>query len=246
VTGMPILDIDAVVLPTLGPVHGDLWTALCDLADGHPSDWVLVGGQMVLLHALQAGRTPNRVSQDLDAVIDARVRPPVVPAFVATLGSLGFTSTAVSPDDVAHRFVRRETRVDVLVPDGVGRRAPVRTVGTAVTVEIAGGTQALARGERLPVLHGNRRALVPRPNLLGAIVIKAAAVNADPHPQRHERDLAFLCSLVGDPMALREGVTAKDRIRLRNVAALADPNHGAWRLLDDPERAFAAYRVLLG
>jgi hypothetical protein len=71
------------------------------------------------------------------------------------------------------------------------------------------------------VVHRVRRALVARPNLLGAMVIKAAAVNADPRPQRHLFDLAFLCSLVGDPIALRTELTAKDRSRLHAVAALA-------------------------
>lgn len=241
---MPVLDVDDVVLPTLAPRHGPLWTLLCDLADRHDRDWVLIGGQMVLLHALQAGRSPNRVSQDLDTVIDARVRPPAVAAFVATLHSLGFRSAGVSPDDVAHRFALGDTRIDVLVPEGVGRRAPIRTIGAAVTVEIAGGTQALARGERLPVRHGRRRALVPRPNLLGAIVIKAAAVGADPRPQRHLHDLAFLCSLVADPLTFRAALTTKDRTRLRAVAALADPGNETWRQLDEPENAYAVYRLL--
>ena len=66
----------------------------------------LIGGQMVLLHALQARRTPRRVSQDLDAVIDARVRPPALTAFLATLAGFGFSSAGVSPDEVAHRFQR--------------------------------------------------------------------------------------------------------------------------------------------
>lgn len=226
---MPVLDIDDVVLPTLAPGHGPLWTLLCDLADRHDRDWVLIGGQMVLLHALQAGRSPNRVSQDLDTVIDARVRPPAVAAFVATLHSLGFRSAGVSPDDVAHRFALGDTRIDVLVPEGVGRRAPIRTIGAAVTVEIAGGTQALARGERLPVRHGRRRALVPRPNLLGAIVIKAAAVAADPRPQRHLRDLAFLCSLVADPDPIGKRAVRLDRsLTARSDLAFDGGNALVW------------------
>ena len=243
-TSMPVLDVDDVVLPTLASAHGALWTLLRDLADRHDRDWVLIGEQMVLLHALQSGRSPNRVSQDLDTIIDARVRPPAVAAFVATLESLGLRAVGVSPDDVAHRFALGDTRIDVLVPEGIGRRAPIRTIGTASTAEIAGGTQALARGQRLPVRHGTRRALVPRPNLLGAIVIKAAAAGADPRPQRHQHDLAFLCSLVADPLTLRADLTTKDRTRLRAVTALTDPGHQAWRQLDEAEPAYAVYRLL--
>ena len=86
-----------------------------------------------MLHGLQANRSPGRVSQDLDLVIDARVRPPAIPAFLRTLDELGFTSTGVSPDDVAHRFGRDQVRIDVLSPDGVGSRADLRTMSSPIT-----------------------------------------------------------------------------------------------------------------
>ena len=66
---IPITPIEPLMLPQLGPHHDDLWTTLCDLGDAHHEDWVIIGGQMVMLHALQAGREPGRISQDLDAVI---------------------------------------------------------------------------------------------------------------------------------------------------------------------------------
>ena len=168
-----MVDIEPLELPVLGALHDDLWTVLCDVSDRHRADWRVIGGQMVMLHGLQAGRSPGRVSDDLDLVIDARVRPPTIPAFIATLGELGFASTGVSPDNVAHRFGRGDVRVDVVSPDGMGERADLRTIGSATTIEVRGGTQALQRTERVPVLHRQRRALVPRPSLVGAIVIKA-------------------------------------------------------------------------
>ena len=128
---IPIVPIEPLMLPRLGPHHDDLWTTLCDFGDAHHEDWVIIGGQMVMLHALQAGRDPGRVSQDLDTVIDARVRPPALPAFVATLANLGFKSAGVSPDEIAHRFERGSIHVDVLGPDGLGGRADLRTTGTA-------------------------------------------------------------------------------------------------------------------
>ena len=95
-----------------------------------------------------------------------------------------------------------------------------------------------------PVRHGDRVVHVPRPNRLGAIVIKAAAVHNDPHPQRHVRDVAFLCSIVADPRAMRADMTAKDLQRLRAVTALNVPTNEAWRLLDDPELGYTAFRIL--
>ncbi len=105
------------------------------------------------------------MSQDLDLVIDARFRPHVIPVFIGTLTDLGFTSAGVSPDDVAHRFVHGEVKVDVVSPDGVGERTDLRTVGSATTIEVSRGTQALHRSERVPVSHHDRTVLVPRPNL---------------------------------------------------------------------------------
>lgn len=102
------------------------------------------------------------------------------------------------------------------------------------------------RAERVPVRHGQRIAFVPRPDLLGAIVAKAAASVADPMPQRHLRDLATLCVLVDDPLAMRSAMTAKDRKRLRAVTALNDLEHEAWRLLDDPELGYTAFHLLIG
>lgn len=240
----PVLAIDPLPLPRYDNHHDQLWTTLCDLADAHPSDWTLIGGQMVLLHSLQARRDPGRVSQDLDAVIDARVRPPALPQFIKTLHQLGFEATDVSPDEIAHRFQRNDIHIDVLGPDGLGPRTDLRTRGRATTIEVSGGTQALHRTERVPVSHGARTALVPRPNLLGAITIKAAAASNDPYPQRHLRDLAFLCSLIETPDLVRAEMSPKDSERLRSVTALNDRTHEAWQLLDDATVGFLAFRLL--
>jgi hypothetical protein len=77
------------------------------------------------------------------------------------------------------------------------------------------------------------------------MVIKAAAVHNDPHPQRHVRDVAFLCSIVTDPRAMHAQMTAKDLQRLRAVTVLDDPINEAWRLLDDPELGYIAFRLLV-
>ena len=150
----------------------------------------------------------------------------------------------MSPDEVAHRFERGSVHVEVLGPDGLGDRSDLRTTGRATTIETRGGTQALQRAERVPVRHGDRVVYVPRPNLLGPIVIKAAAVHNDPHPQRHVRDVALLCSIVADPRTMHAQMTAKDLQRLRAVTVLDDPTNEAWRLLDDPQLGYTAFRIL--
>ena len=86
-------------------------------------------------------------------------------------------------------------RIDLLAPEGLG---PVTTTPPGRTVQVPGGTQALDRTALLPVEHAGQRGLVPRPSLLGAIVVKAAAISVDDLPRAQEHDLALLLSLVAD------------------------------------------------
>ena len=110
-----------------------------------------------------------------------------------------------------------------------------------------GGTQALARTQMVPVEHDGANGLIPRPSLLGAIIVKAAAISVDDLPRAQERDLALLLSLVADPAKMAAEMTRKDRTRLRS-AALASPDHEVWLTLapDIADRARLAYAYLIG
>lgn len=237
-----------IELPPMVARDTALWEALLDIAERMHSDWTLVGGQMVLLHALEGGRTPPRVSEDLDLVVDARIRPPALPTMMTVLAELRFTSVGVSPDGVAHRFARGGVSIDVLAPDGLGPRADLRTVGGAVTITVGGGTYALNETSLVDVGCRGRRGRVPRPSLAGSLVVKAYAARTDRGPSgtsRHLRDLAFLCSLVDDPIGLRAQLGKANRRRLRDVAALADETHEAWVLLGPDHRdAFLTWRLV--
>jgi hypothetical protein len=226
-----------VDLPPLGSLETRLWDALLDIAQQVPGGWTLIGGQMVLLHGLENERTPHRISEDLDLVLDVRVRPPVLRAMVEALGRLGFDDAGVSLDGVAHRFVRERVSVDVLAPDGVGGRADLRTIGGGVTVEVGGGTFALKRTKMIAVSAGARSGSVPRPDLVGAILIKAVAARRDRTrgPDRHLRDLAFLLSLAADPLRLRTDLGPANCRQVGDVAQLHDRQHEAWRLIGDPQ-----------
>lgn len=238
-----------IALPPLGELDLELWHALLDIADREPADWTLIGGQMVLLHALEHGRTPHRVSQDIDVVVDARVRPPALARVVSSLFDLGFAEAAISADEIAHRFQRGRVAIDVLAPEGLGPRTDLGTVGGATTVEIGGGTYALARSGPVDVYVGDRSGVVHRPDLAGAILIKAVAATQDTRrgPERHLRDLAFLVSLVAEPIAMNGDLGSANRARVRGVKALHDPEHVAWGLLGN-ERvaadAHAAFRLI--
>lgn len=228
-----------IELPPLRTLDFELWTALLDISDRMPSDWTLIGGQMVLLHALERGRAPRRLSEDLDVVVDVRVRPPALARMLSTLDDLGFSPTEVSLDEVAHRFSRGRANVDVLAPDGIGTRTDLRTIGSATTVAIGGGSYALARSAPLRVSVAGRSGEIPRPDLAGAILIKAVAATTDTRRghERHLGDLAFLLTLVDDPVTMREELGTANCVRLRRVGAIADERHDAWVVLGDEEAA---------
>jgi hypothetical protein len=223
-----------IELPPLGSPVDQLWHAIFDLSELLTVPWTLVGGQMVLLHALEHGQVQPEPSQDGDVVADVRADDGALVQAVRQLYALGFALDAISTDGLAHRYARpaqpRPVLIDLLAPDGLGTRVDLTTSPPGRTVQVPGGTQALSRTERVPIVHEGRQSLVPRPTLLGAIIIKAAATNL-PDPARHYRDLALLCSLVEDPFSLTEQLTSKDRQRLRQADALADDTNPAWSLI---------------
>jgi len=244
VTDWPIVDRSPVVLPTL-PGHDDaLWATLIELAELRPGGWTLIGGQMVFLHAVEHGLAPPRVSTDLDVLVNARIVAGVA-GFVTAIEGVGFALDGFSAEGIAHRYRRGAVSVDVLAPDGLGRRTSLVTTPPGRTLQVPGGTQALARTELVPVRTADGDGLVPRPSLLGAIVGKALAVGIDDVPEAQRLDLAFLLSLVEDPFAMADQMTAKDRQRLRARREMTNSDCATWRSLPGDQRDRARATLLL-
>lgn len=235
-----------VELPVLPGIDERLWLALIELTHAHEHTWTLIGGQMVLLHALENGAPPSRVSTDLDVVVNARIASGAVRQFAAELEVRGFESAGISPEGIAHRYVRNGVRIDVLAPEGLGQRADLTTTSPGRTLAVPGGTQALRRTETVPVGFRGQTGRVPRPSLLGAIICKACAVEVDDVPDAQRADLALLLSLVKDPLAMAAEFQGKDRQRLRRRAGMSDRAHHSWGTLDPDAaaRGIAAYRIL--
>ena len=244
----PVLDREPVELPVLPGHDHTLWHTLLELADLRPRAWTLIGGQMVFLHAMEHEVIPPRVSTDLDVLVNARVVTAAVRRFVRAIETRGFELEGASPQGVAHRYRRGRVSLDVLAPDGLGPRTDLTTTPPGHTVQVPGGTQALTRTQLLPVSVGSSRGLVPRPSLLGAVIIKAAAADVDDQTDVQLGDLALLLSLLEQPMTLRSDLTSKDRRRIRARAELLDAGHRAWSSLRDSEadRGRAALRLLAG
>ena len=219
------------------------WLTLFELCRIDPDSFLLIGGQMMHLLAVEHGAPElARPTQDVDVVVDVRARPGGTAWLAAWLCNRGFELAGASPQGIGHRFVRRArhaaVQFDVLAPEGLAARTDVSTVPPARTVAVPGSVQAFERSEVVGVAAqalggGRRRGRVRRPNLLGALIVKAAAtrVAARADAGRDWQDAALLLSLIEDPLAAAAACGAKDHKRLAALRPLAEPDHAAWALL---------------
>lgn len=202
-----------VFLPRMTAAQEGAWLTLLQLHERVGPRWCLVGGQMVHLYCAERGVAPNRPTEDADTVLDVRAHPDVLATFTRALVDLGWVSAGESPDGHQHRWVRAESQMDVLVPRGLGARASGRKgVGGGTTLATAAGQQALDRAGLVEVDVAGTVGQVPRPNMAGALVIKAAAYGNrhDAYRLRHLVDFALLAAMVQRSDALATSFRASD------------------------------------
>lgn len=211
-------------------------------------EWALVGGQMVALHGFVSGVTPPRATDDIDIVADVVVRRGVLSRCAGVLESLDYAPQPSITGRTLHRFTGVRGHVDLVVPDHVPASLVPKLRGYQ-PVPIVGGRRALDRAALVPVVLDGRRADIAVPDLRGAVVLKArAAVGDNRDAQRHISDIAFLCSVVNDPLGMRDELDANERRSLRRVELPADPTIAPWVFLPAGVRADAAeaWGVLCG
>jgi hypothetical protein len=87
--------------------------------------------------------------------------------------------------------------------------------------------------------------VIPRPDILGAILVKLEATSLPGNPAKHYQDVAFLLTILPQPRQARSALTSKERSKLR-ACALNKRDHQAWRLLtdNDANRGHAALQLL--
>jgi len=213
-----------IPLPPLAGRQAESWRALVEMARQLGRHWVLVGGQMVFLHEVEREAADTRPTDDVDVVVDLRVKPAGLAHAHHVLTRFGFDQSAPGRDGVAHRYRRRGATIDVLAPDNPGRRAPL-TLGIGRTIEAPGASQALSRSSTVRVeLADGAVAPVRRPTLVGALLGKVAAtgiVAQSPADRaKHLRDVDSLARLLG--AADREGahLVPRERAALARAADL--------------------------
>jgi len=238
-----------VELRRLTPAAEEGWATLFALAEETTAGWILVGGQMMFVLAVEFGAERSRPTEDIDVVVDVRARPDGTQWLSSWLGQRGFVLEGVSTDQVGHRFARptRSGRgnvvFDVLAPAGVGRRARLTTVPPARTVQAPGSLQAFRRSRLVEVLVSDfadgveRTGVIPCPDLLGALVAKAAATIAvRVNPERDWQDVALLLSVLAEPFAMSASLNKRDREHLNRLRPLLDHAHFGWENLSASAR----------
>jgi hypothetical protein len=211
----------SLVMPAMSDEQTASWHALMDLYERLPNGWTLVGGQLVHVHCAERDHYPPRPTDDADTVVDIRADPDMLESFTQVLLDLGFKPD-MSGDGLQHRWRKGAAQIDVLLPDGVGERAAARIgAGGAPTLTTPGGTQALRRTAALAVSVDGRHGWVRRPDLVGALVMKAAAHTApgDSGKGRHRMDFVTLTILISRRDFPEAGLSNKDRKRLRDMVA---------------------------
>jgi hypothetical protein len=220
-----------------------LWAKLADLVDRLPGEWVLIGGLMVQLHAVEHGVTDVRATTDIDVLGQARP-PGTLTALDAALKNDGFTLVGPDIEGYAHRYERDGLIVDVLGPDGI-RPPPALAEGTAA-IPAPGGSQALARSELVSVEVGGRTFELKRPTLLGAILIKARSLMVHHDPDAQREDLLRLLALVEDPREMAADLRKTERQWLRRADHRLDAGSPSTLSGADARRAVQAYALLVG
>lgn len=218
-----------------------------ELATKIPSDqWTLVGGLMVQLHATAAGLPVSRATTDVDMVLHIETEATTAPKMHHALRALGYEiEHSIDKDAPAHRFLRGNQQVDVMIADHTAPRNITKMAGRE-PFQIEGGTQALQRTVNVAITGDDGvKTQLSIPNLHGVLVLKRAAFMTDSRDRgRHLDDAAVLCACIKDPYSIVEARHGSDRKRFKALfAALESPTHHGWMQLEEANRQ-AAHDVL--
>jgi len=212
-----------ISLPPMASKQLHAWKALLEVAEQIPDGWTLVGGQLVHLHVCERGGVVSRATNDGDVVLDVRARGHILYDFTKVLKDCGFAADT-SPDGLQHRWMRGATQIDVLIPRYLGERASQRkTVSGRPTIESPASQQALSRSEKVQIsLPNGVVGEISRPNILGALVGKAAAfqdIQVQRAAERHLEDFGIMAGLVdASDHAIFQGMNTKDLSRVTTAA----------------------------
>lgn len=210
------------------------WTTVFEVARAiDVSDWVMVGGLMVQLHARRASIPPPRATKDVDLIADVQTNRSSFGSIGSALTSIGFeVAVPDARNSPIYRFSRGDEQVDVMVADHLpsGMRPRLRA---RPAFAVDGGAQALNRRDTFVVSSTSGTITIDAPDVLGALIAKGAAFMVDQRDRgRHVEDAGILLASIESVGALDLTLNANDRKRLRILTDdLEDQLHPAWLAL---------------
>ena len=228
------------------------WPQLVEIVQAIPhTQWTLVGGLMVQLHAAYARLALTRPTRDVDMLLHIETGAATFNGVREELERLGYTLHEPVGEGPVHRFVRgpdAAEMVDVMVADRLPPTLRPKVLRRAVFA-VSGGTSALRKTVNCEVDIGETTVTLSIPDVLGALVLKGAAYIEDNRDgDRHLDDAAVLACAATDPVGDRGRMIGSD---LRRVTALRkvlqDENHRSWLATGgNARRGRAALQVLVG
>jgi predicted nucleotidyltransferase len=225
-----------------------LWSLVAEFSSHiDPTQWVLVGGQMVALHLHLAGGRPSRTTTDIDVVADLITAPGSFRACREAAAAVNLVAQPSITGKTLHRFKGPAGQLDLMVADHLPSRL-TRQFTRPTPVSIPGGQRALDRRIVVDISTVYGVGAVPVPDLSGALVLKARAAAADTRDrERHRTDVAQLSSIIYDPIWFLEELDKKERRALRLVDLGSDPSRAPWLALDEAkrQRAVDAWSTLI-
>lgn len=243
-----------VALPHFDPELTGALATLFTLDSVVPAPWTLIGGVMVLLHCAEHGVAFRRATADADVAVGVFTHRDSLTEVTAALRAMGFSDSTPDPlgggQRLSYRWSRGKVHVDVAVPAKVNAQLRVpQSSSRRPGVEFPALQQAIRRSTRLQVtIADGPTGYLRRPDLLGALVVKAqAAISDSRDPDRHRGDLVALCEALatsGSHTTFQAQVRDKDRRRLRQAAATI--RAAQWRQAADEAAARGALGYLLG
>ena len=246
-TDRPLWQVDAPAGGWPSP-----WPQLVEIAHAVPAtQWTLVGGLMVQLHAVHAGLPLTRATRDVDMILHIETGAATFGGVRHELERLGYVLREPVGEGPVHRFVRgagdAET-ADVMVADRLPPNLHPKVLRRRVFA-VPGGTSALRKTVNCEASTGKGAVVLSIPDVLGALVLKGAAYLEDSRDRgRHLDDAAVLACAVTDPVGDRARMIGSDRKRITALwAVLIDLDHRSWIATGaNSRRGHAALRVLVG
>jgi hypothetical protein len=223
-----------------------MWCDLLDLQESYGGKWTIIGAHMVALYAWESGLA-SRPSDDVDVLVNVRLAARATEEVSRFLRDRGY-EPEISRNGLAHLFRRGTAQIDVLAPDHLGERANIRTVAPNRTIRVPGGTQALKRSTIVRVKSRNVEGDIPRPSILGALLVKVRAIERDDLPNAQRADVALLLQLIEEPDVLARELSRAERRWLGRHDYFGDTSQPIWDEFgaDDREQAALVYRRLTG